>query len=162
MDEAEENLTKALHLFSQDEEKDYHYSAALGTMGQIKYKKGAYQEAADCFLKAMEEVEKHLGRTQAYEILNENREQALSKLQEQEGKKQTEGSFNMTDKENNPELRAEKFTVQQGMLELSNSCVIKEMINTIQTTRNYESLTKMVSTNNDLLKTAISVGRIGQ
>ena len=66
------------------------------------------------------------------------------------------------DKENNPELRSEKFTVQQGMLELSNSSVIKEMINTIQTTRNYESLTKVVSTNSDLLKTAVSVGRIGQ
>ena len=66
------------------------------------------------------------------------------------------------DKENNPELRAEKFTVQQGMLELSNSNVIKEMINSIQTTRNYESLTKVVSTNNELLRTAVSVGRIGQ
>ena len=65
------------------------------------------------------------------------------------------------DKENNLELRAEKFTVQQGMLELSNSSVIKEMINTIQTTRNYESLTKVVSTNSDLLRTAVSVGRIG-
>ena len=66
------------------------------------------------------------------------------------------------DKENNPELKAEKFSIQQGMLELSNSNVIKEMINTIQTTRNYESLTKVVSTNNDLLRTAVSVGRIGQ
>ena len=66
------------------------------------------------------------------------------------------------DKENNPELKAEKFTVQQGMLELSNSNVIREMINTIQTSRNYESLTKVVSTNNDLLRTAVSVGRIGQ
>ena len=66
------------------------------------------------------------------------------------------------DKENNPELRAEKFTVQQGMLELSNSSVIKEMINTIQTSRNYESLTKVVTTNNDLLRTAVSVGRISR
>ena len=66
------------------------------------------------------------------------------------------------DKENNPELRAEKFTVQQGMLELSNSSVIKEMINTIQTSRNYESLTKVVTTNNDLLRTAGSVGRISR
>jgi len=47
-------------------------------------------------------------------------------------------------------------------LELSNSNVIKEMINTIQTSRNYESLTKVVSTNNELLRTAVSVGRIGQ
>ena len=66
------------------------------------------------------------------------------------------------DKENNPELRSEKFTVQQGMLELSNANVIKEMINTIQTSRNYESLTKVVTTNNELLRTAVSVGRISR
>ena len=64
------------------------------------------------------------------------------------------------DKVNNPELRAEKFTVQQGMLELSNSNVIREMINTISTTRNYESLSKVVTTNNELLQTAVSVGRL--
>ena len=64
------------------------------------------------------------------------------------------------DVENNPELRAEKFSIQQGMLELSNSNVVKEMINTIQTSRNYESLTRVVSTNNDLLRTAVSVGRL--
>ena len=62
--------------------------------------------------------------------------------------------------ENNPELRAEKFSVQQGMLELSNSNVVKEMINTISTSRNYESLTRIVRTNSDLLRTAVSVGRL--
>ena len=61
---------------------------------------------------------------------------------------------------NNPELRSEKFSVQQGMLELSNSNVIREMINTINTTRNYESLTKVVSTNSEMLTTAVSLGRI--
>ena len=61
---------------------------------------------------------------------------------------------------NNPELRSEKFSVQQGMLELSNSNVIREMINTINTSRNYESLTKLVSTNSDMLTTAVSLGRI--
>ena len=90
---------------------------------------------------------------------------------------QTIGIFDFSDKEDlfevgdarfipmsedNNELRAEKISIQQGMLELSNSNVIKEMINTIQTSRNYESLTKVVSTNNDLLRTAVSVGRIGQ
>ena len=63
---------------------------------------------------------------------------------------------------NNPELRSEKFSLQQGMLELSNSNVIKEMINTINTSRNYESLTKVVTTNSDALSTAVSVGRIRQ
>jgi len=61
---------------------------------------------------------------------------------------------------NNPELRSEKFSVQQGMLELSNSNVIREMINTINTTRNYESLAKLVTTNSDMLSTAVSVGRL--
>lgn len=64
------------------------------------------------------------------------------------------------DLENNPELRSAKFTIQQGMLELSNSNVIREMINTINTSRNYESLTRVVNTNSDMLSTAVSVGRI--
>lgn len=64
------------------------------------------------------------------------------------------------DPDNNPELRSEKFSIQQGMLELSNSNVVREMINTINTTRNYESLAKIVSTNSDMLNTAVSVGRL--
>ena len=71
-----------------------------------------------------------------------------------------DAKFIPRDTVNNPELRSEKFTIQQGMLELSNSNVIKEMINTINTTRNNESLTKLVSTNSDMLNTAVSVGRI--
>ncbi len=71
-----------------------------------------------------------------------------------------DAKFIPRDVENNPELKAEKFSVQQGMLELSNSNVIREMINTINTTRNYESLTKVVSSNNELLQRAVSVGRL--
>ncbi len=73
-----------------------------------------------------------------------------------------DGKFVPRDIVNNPELRSEKFSVQQGMLELSNSNVIREMINTINTTRNYESLAKLVSTNGEMLNTAVSVGRIRQ
>lgn len=62
--------------------------------------------------------------------------------------------------EENPELRSEKFVMQQGMLELSNTNVIREMINTISTQRNYESLARVVSTNRDMLDTAVSVGRL--
>ncbi len=71
-----------------------------------------------------------------------------------------DAKFISRDEINNPELRSEKFSIQQGMLELSNSNVIREMINSINTTRNYESLTKVVSTNSDMLQTAVSVGRI--
>jgi len=64
------------------------------------------------------------------------------------------------DPANNPELRSQKFSIQQGMLELSNSNVIREMISTINTTRNYESLARVVSTNNDMLDTAVALGRL--
>ena len=87
------------------------------------------------------------------------------------------GIFNFSDKEdlrsigyskfapkseNNQELVTPptKFTIQQGMLEMSNSNVIREMLNTINTNRNYESLSRVVTTNSDLLDSAISVGRI--
>lgn len=53
-----------------------------------------------------------------------------------------------------------KYTIHQGMLEMSNSNVIREMLNTINTNRNYESLSRVVTTNSDLLDSAISVGRI--
>lgn len=62
--------------------------------------------------------------------------------------------------EQNPELKAEKFSIQQGALELSNTNVIREMINTISTTRNYEGLAKVVTTNKDMLTTAVGVGRL--
>ncbi|NLL78858.1 MAG: DUF4125 family protein [Clostridiales bacterium] len=84
LDDAQEHLNTAIALFKEDEEKDYHYSAALGTLGQIQYKKGEYEAAADCFAKAMEEVEKHMGRTKAYEILQENRRQALAMLEQKD------------------------------------------------------------------------------
>ena len=71
-----------------------------------------------------------------------------------------DAKFVPRDEINNPELRSEKFSIQQGMLELSNSNVIREMINTINTTRNYESLTRVVSKNREKLQTAVAVGRI--
>ena len=68
--------------------------------------------------------------------------------------------FVSKDMENNPPVPAEKFTIVQGHLEASNANVIREMLNTINTSRNYESLSKIVKTNNQLLSAALSVGRI--
>jgi len=87
------------------------------------------------------------------------------------------GIFNFTDKEDLISLGKAKFaprstnnlvqatpptkyTIQQGMLEMSNSSVINEMLNTINTTRNYESLSKVITTDSELLDSAISLGRI--
>ncbi|MBR1907883.1 flagellar hook basal-body protein [bacterium] len=68
--------------------------------------------------------------------------------------------FVSKDMEANPPVPAEKFVIQQGHLEASNANVIREMLNTINTSRNYESLTKIVKTNNSLLSAALSVGKI--
>ena len=68
--------------------------------------------------------------------------------------------FITRDNDTNPPIAAEKFTIQQGMLEMSNSNVIKEMINTINITRNFESLQKHVKTSGEMLSQAISTGRI--
>ena len=60
----------------------------------------------------------------------------------------------------NPEVKAEVFALQQGALEGSNSNTVNEMINIINTTRSYETLSKLVKEDSDLLARAISLGRI--
>lgn len=62
--------------------------------------------------------------------------------------------------ETNPELTAEKYTIEQGSIELSNTNVVSEMINTISTTRNYETLSKFVKEKSSLIQTAINIGRL--
>lgn len=68
--------------------------------------------------------------------------------------------FKPVDITTNKELQAEKFTIQQGALEMSNSNVVQEMINSINTSRNYEALSKMVKTGAQSLSNALQVGRI--
>lgn len=68
--------------------------------------------------------------------------------------------FRPKDIATNPELKAEKFTIQQGALEMSNANIIKEMINTISTSRSYETLSKITKATNDTLEKAIQLGKI--
>lgn len=60
----------------------------------------------------------------------------------------------------NPELKAEKYKIQQGSLEMSNANVVSEMIKTVSTSRNYETLSKLVKTNGDSLSSVMRVGRL--
>ena len=60
----------------------------------------------------------------------------------------------------NPELRAQKFSVQQGAIELSNSNIITEMINSIKVSRNYETLSSLVREKSNQLSQAINLGRL--
>lgn len=60
----------------------------------------------------------------------------------------------------NRELKAEKFSIQQGSLEMSNANVVNEMMKTISTSRNYESLSKLVKSSSDSLSAVMRVGRL--
>lgn len=68
--------------------------------------------------------------------------------------------FKMLDTKMNPEVVAKKYRIQQGALELSNANVVQEMIRTISTSRNYETLSKLVKTSTDGLSRVMEVGRI--
>lgn len=68
--------------------------------------------------------------------------------------------FKPTNINTNPELKAEKFSLQQGSLELSNSSVILEMMKTVSTSRNYEALSKLVKASGDSLESVMRVGRL--
>lgn len=68
--------------------------------------------------------------------------------------------FKPIDITTNKELKAEKFVIEQGALEMSNSNIVQEMINSINTSRNYEALSKMVKTGAQTLTNALQVGRV--
>jgi len=81
-DEAIEHLQQAFTLFEQDEERDYHYSAALSAMAEAQYRKGNLLKAAAYDEQALIEIEKHVGRTQAYEVVEENLERIRAEIRQ--------------------------------------------------------------------------------
>lgn len=68
--------------------------------------------------------------------------------------------FRPTDPQNNRELKAEKYTIQQGALEMSNANIVREMINSINTSKNYEALSKLTKEQGSSLSRVIQLGRI--
>lgn len=68
--------------------------------------------------------------------------------------------FKPTNANTSPEVKAEKFSIQQGHLEMSNANVVNEMMKTINTSRNYEALSKLVKTNGDSLDNVMRVARL--
>ena len=83
-DEAQLDLEKAFELFEQDNEPDYHYSAALSAMAEIRYHKKDYSGAAQYYQKALDKIERSVGRSKAYEITKQNMEAALQQMSKQE------------------------------------------------------------------------------
>ena len=62
----------------------------------------------------------------------------------------------------NPEMKSERYSIQQGSIELSNANVINEMINSINVSRNYETLSSLVKEKSSQLSRAINLGRLNQ
>ncbi|MDE6531104.1 MAG: DUF4125 family protein [Lachnospiraceae bacterium] len=71
-DQAIEHLKKALEIHERDGGQDMHYSGVLSAMGDALYLDRRYGEAAEYYAKAMKELEKHVGRTEAYDRVAEN------------------------------------------------------------------------------------------
>ena len=54
------------------------------------------------------------------------------------------------------------FSLQQGMVEMSNANTINEMLNTINVSRGYESMSNILKTQSDTLQQAIGLGNISR
>lgn len=82
--QAVKHIETAFDLFEVDEVKDYHYSAALSAMGEAKFKDGDYEEAIYYYEKALNEINLNVGKTKAYERVNENLQVIYSKISNKE------------------------------------------------------------------------------
>lgn len=82
--EAESKLNEALSLFLQDENKDFHYSGALAAMGDLNFQKKNYEAAEMYYDKALSEIEKHVGHTEAYDRVQSKQKLANQKRQNPE------------------------------------------------------------------------------
>ena len=64
-------LKEALEIYEKDGGVDFHYNAALSAMGDAKFLAGDYENAVSYYERSMEELEKHVGRTDNYERVRE-------------------------------------------------------------------------------------------
>ena len=84
--EAEEYLNRALKIFIEDGEQDFHYGAALSAMGELQFQKQQYEESKRYYQKALSELEKHVGKTEYYYRTLDNLEQVERILNRQNTK----------------------------------------------------------------------------
>lgn len=94
-EEALQCLERALRIFEWDGKRDYHYSTALATMGDALCMREAYVQGADYYAQAMQEMKKHVGKTDAYLQIEERYKQAkyyaeeMKKREDEEEEEQT-------------------------------------------------------------------------
>lgn len=80
--EAIDNLNRAFSIFEMDDDKDYHYSGALSAMGEAQYLAGNLEESARYYRMALNEIERNVGKSKAYEITLQNLNAVTSQLEE--------------------------------------------------------------------------------
>ncbi len=64
--EAMKYLQEALEVYERDGGSDFHYGAALVAMGDAHFSKQEYMDAAQYYQRGMNEIEKHVGKTDNY------------------------------------------------------------------------------------------------
>ncbi|MBQ9438559.1 MAG: tetratricopeptide repeat protein [Lachnospiraceae bacterium] len=78
--EASEHIQNAMAIYLPDHTDSFHYSMALGTMGEYLFREGNFKEAEAMILLAMETLEKKMGRTPDYALLERNLQMVRKEL----------------------------------------------------------------------------------
>ncbi|MEE0998464.1 MAG: tetratricopeptide repeat protein, partial [Treponemataceae bacterium] len=79
-EEAEGYLNRALQIFIEDGERDFHYGAALSVMGELQLRKGCFIESQQYYERALAELDKHVGKTEYYYRTLDNLEQVKNMI----------------------------------------------------------------------------------
>jgi len=87
------HLKKALKIYEEDGGRDFHYSGALAAMGDAYFIKDEYEEAIIYYERALEEIEKHVGKTDAYERVAVKHDKALKMQEKLEWEKKEEKKY---------------------------------------------------------------------
>lgn len=114
-EEALRCLKHAIDIYEEHNIEDSHYAAALSALGTYYFQNGEYEPALQIFTRAMEGIERNLGRTQSYERMKYNVSICKKILEEQADKSKINKEENPNDKnldhevENPTNLTGEKI-----------------------------------------------------
>lgn len=79
-EEAMLHLERAFDIFQRDADKNYHYSGALAAMAEAKYMSGHLNEAIYYYQEALREIEKNVGVTENYKLVERNLQSVYESL----------------------------------------------------------------------------------
>lgn len=83
-EEAMKYLKEALGVYERDGGKDFHYGAALVAMGDAYFSKEEYEKASEFYRRGMNEIEKHVGKTDNYARVQEKYELCYMYVEKQD------------------------------------------------------------------------------